>query len=188
MVNEYAVVSGSLGAVARQGGVSLAESFVGATAIVLCDVSGSMAAKDSRGGLSRYDVLLQELGQLQSNLPGKLAILAFSDSCIFVPGGEPPFMGSGTDLAAALRFAKVADGVGATFLVISDGCPDDQQEALDVARTFKSRIDSIFVGPENNRESGREFLARLATASGGKTLVADRLKELGAKAQQLLLN
>ena len=39
-------------------------------------------------------------------MPGKLAVIAFSDSTVFAPGGQPPLLGSGTNLAGALRFAK----------------------------------------------------------------------------------
>ena len=187
MVNEYAVVTGSLGAVARQGGVSLAESFVSADAIVIFDSSGSMDARDSRGGKSRYDVALEELSQLQATMPGKIAVIAFSDSAQFCPGGVPPFLGQGTDLAAALRFARVADVPGMKFVVCSDGQPDDEGEALAEVRRYKNPISVIFVGREADPR-GRSFLAQLASATGGTTVTADRVMQLAEKAARLLLN
>lgn len=182
-----AIVHGSLSAIAKRDGVSLAESFVSADAVIIVDTSGSMYTNDSRGSKSRYDVALQELAQLQAHMPGKLAILAFSDDCIFVPGGQPPFLGGGTDLAGALRFAKVADVPGMRFIVISDGQPDDEQAALAEAAKYQNRIDTIFVGPENDWHGGRAFLERLAAASGGQHIAADRVKELAEKTKQLLL-
>jgi Mg-chelatase subunit ChlD len=181
-----AVVVGSISDIAQRNGTSLAESFVSCDAVVIVDVSGSMAAKDSRGGRSRYDIALEELATLQSHLPGKIAVIAFSDSVVFVPGGQPPFMGSGTDLASALRFAKVADVPDMRFFIISDGSPDDEQAALNVAKSYSNRIDTIFVGPESYPR-GREFLETLARASGGQSTTADRVQELAAKVETLLL-
>lgn len=180
-----AVVVGSISDIAQRNGTSLAESFINCDAVVIVDVSGSMAAKDSRGGRSRYDIALEELAALQSHLPGKIAVIAFSDSVVFVPGGQPPFMGSGTNLAAALRFAKVADVPDMRFFIISDGSPDDEQAALNVAKTYSNRIDTIYVGPESYPR-GREFLERLARASGGQSTTADRVQDLARVTQQLL--
>jgi len=180
-----AIVPGSLQAIAQQQGVSLAESFVQAAAVVIVDVSGSMAAQDAPGGKSRYVAMLDELAALQASLPGKIAVVAFSDAPVFVPGGQPPFLGGTTNLTAALRFVKVADVPGMRFIVISDGEPNNEAEALDAARQFRNRIDTIFVGPEA-RPLGRDFLARLAAASGGQTTTADRVKALAEQVRYML--
>jgi len=182
-----AVVVGSISDIAQRNGTSLAESFINCDAVVIVDVSGSMAAKDSRDNRSRYDVALEELASLQAHLPGKIAVVAFSDSVAFIPGGQPLFMGSGTNLAAALRFAKVADVPGMRFFIISDGVPDDGQAALNVAKSYSNRIDTIYVGPESGYAMGREFLETLARASGGQSTTADRVQELAAKVETLLL-
>jgi Mg-chelatase subunit ChlD len=189
MAEQTAIVPGSLSAIATRDGVSLAETFVSADAVILVDTSGSMCTRDSRGGKSRYDVALQELAQLQARLPGKLAVIAFSSNVLFCPGGQPPLLnGGGTDIAGALKFAKVADVDGMRFIIISDGEPDDERKALAVAKTYKNRIDTIFVGPEHDYASGRTFLQRLASASGGKHIAADRVQELASKTEQLLLS
>ncbi len=187
---QTAIVPGSLSAIAKRDGQSLAESFLSADVVIIVDVSGSMTSEDSRGGQSRYDVALEELAQLQARMPGKLAVLAFSDDCIFVPGGQPPLLGGGTNLAGALRFAKVADVdmPGMRFVIISDGQPDDEHEALAIAKTYDNRIDTIFVGPENDWHGGRAFLQRLAAASGGQHIAADRVQELAEKTERLLLS
>jgi hypothetical protein len=186
MTHKNALVVGSIADVAAKSGTSLAETFINCDAVVLIDVSGSMDAPDSRDRRTRYDVALEELAALQSHLPGKIAVIAFSDSVVFVPGGQPPFMGSGTDLASALRFAKVADVPDMRFFIISDGSPDDEQAALNVAKSYSNRIDTIFVGPESYPR-GREFLETLARASGGQSTTADRVQELAAKVETLLL-
>lgn len=178
-------VPGSLADTAATRGQSLAESFVSADAIIICDVSGSMAAYDARGGRSRYDVALEELAALQARLPGRVAVIAFSHDVIFVPGGQPPLLGMGTDLARALRFAKVADVEGIRFVLISDGVPDSEHDALAVARTYSNRIDVVYCGPES-QPYGRDFLARLAAATGGQAVTADRLEGLADATQKLL--
>ena len=181
-----AIVPGSLTAIAQQRGVSLAESFVGVDAVVIVDVSGSMATRDSRGGKSRYEVMLEELAALQANLPGRVAVVAFSDRPVFVPGGEPPFLSGGTDMAAALRFVKPADVPGIQFILVSDGEPNDPEETLEVARTFRQRIDAIYVGPEE-RPLGRDFLQRLTEVSGGETTTAALVQNLALTATRLML-
>lgn len=186
MNQNTALIRGSLSDVSAREGMSLAESFVGVDVIVLLDVSGSMAAHDSRGGNSRYEVALDELGQLQANMPGKIAVIGFADHPEFAPAGKPRFQGTGTDLARALKFARMADIAGMRFIVVSDGQPDSEREALDVAATYHGRIDCVFVGPEHDR-LGQEFLGRLASAHGGQQVTADRVQQLAAKIETLLL-
>jgi hypothetical protein len=144
-----------------------------------------MAACDSRGGKSRYDVACEELRNLQASLPGKLALLSFSDDVIFCPGGIPFNYGCGTDLVKALKFAKVADVTGIRFIVISDGQPSDEEGCIRTAKTFKARIDCIYVGPEGGE--GQAFLKRLARASGGQGVTAEKVKELAQSVERLLL-
>lgn len=189
MNNSTAIVAGSLSAIAQQNGQSIAETFLSADCIVIVDTSGSMAGTDSRGGQSRYNVACEELAKLQKTLPGKIAVLSFSDSCIFCPGGQPIFLMGGTRLDGALRFAKVADVPGAMrFIVISDGCPDSEAACLAEAAKYHNRIDVIYVGPEASDWGfdGRDFLNRLAKASGGQMVTSDVAQDLSDKAQYLL--
>lgn len=184
-MSNNAIIPGSLGAISQQNGTSIAESFVNADVIIIVDTSGSMDQHDSRGGRTRYEVACEELKQLQASLPGKLALLSFSSDVMFCPNGIPFQFGGMTDLAKALKFAKVADVTGIRFIVISDGEPDSEEAALAVAKTFKNKIDTIFVGPENGE--GREFLNKLAKASGGTGVTTAQAKELSSNVQRLLL-
>lgn len=181
-----AIVTGSLGAIARQENKSLAEAFVNADLVVIIDTSGSMSTHDSRGGKSRYEVACMELGTIQNRYPGKIAVLAFSDNVMFCPSGMPTYFGGNTDMAKALQFAKVADVPGMQFILISDGEPNDEQETLAVATTYKNKISTIYVGPED-RPAGRDFLQRLAAATGGQTVTADRANLLADKITTLYL-
>ncbi len=72
-------------------------------------------------------------------------------------------------------------------MVISDGLPDSADAALSVAATYTNRIDTIFVGPEDDWGGGRAFLARLAKKSGGQYVTADRAQELAERTERVLL-
>lgn len=179
------IVTGSIADVAKRSGQSLAQTFVNAECVILVDTSGSMGAADSRGGRTRYDVACEELAALQGAMPGRIAVLSFANETMFCPDGKPWNQNGGTDLAGALKFAKVADVPGIRFIVISDGEPDNAPLALLEAAKYKSRIDVIYVGPES-LPAGREFLTKLAQTSGGQVVTADRAKALADSAKRLL--
>lgn len=178
-----AIVAGSLGAVARQNNVSLAESFLSADVIILVDASGSMDTRDSREGRTRWAVANEELQRLQADLAGRIAVVGFSNQPEFAPGGLPTFQGAGTDLTSALQFVQPADGT-VKFIVISDGQPNDEAGCLRLARQFESEISTIYVGPEGGY--GQEFLRKLATAAGGKSTTTEGARELAQHVRLML--
>jgi hypothetical protein len=183
------LVIGSLYQVAQQQQKPLAELFVDVRCAVIVDVSGSMAANDAGGGLSRWQAAGNELSTLQGEMPGEIAVFAFSKQVRFVPSGVLPelgTLGSSTGMARALNYVKSMglDVAGVRIVLVSDGAPDSKEKTLDAAAKFTQRIDTIFVGPEGS--PGAEFLARLAQASGGIAATADRVKELAATAKLLL--
>jgi Mg-chelatase subunit ChlD len=180
-----ALVKGSIGAIAKDSGKSLAQTFISADVVVLVDTSGSMGSPDSRGGRSRYDVACEELAALQTGLPGKIAVISFSDRTMFCPDGIPFNLRGGTDLAGALRFARVADVPGMRFIIVSDGEPDEPQAALNEAAKYRAQIDVIYVGSETS-PLGRDYLTQLARLSGGTTVTAEAAKQLASTAQLLL--
>lgn len=173
-MTEQALVAGSLAAVTKKNSQSLAEGFMNVKAFVMVDVSYSMSDRDATGGRSRYGVACDELAQLQSANPGEIGVGAFSDNAQFCPGGVPVFQKGGTSYAAALRMMKMADGCGIRLILISDGEPQDGNEAMKLARTFRSKIDTIYVGRETG--SGRAFLADLSAATGGISIVNETSK------------
>lgn len=172
-----ALVPGSLQAIAQRDGMSLAESFLSADAIILVDVSGSMSG-------TPYEQACTELRKLQADLPGKVAVIAFSDRPEFAPSGTPRFISGGTDLARALAFVHVADGCDIRFIVISDGYPNDAEAALRQAKKFTSRIDTIYIGPDDS--AGEKFLAELASVSGGR-YSKNQVNEVANRVEHLLL-
>ncbi len=170
-------VPGSLAEIAEQNHTSIAESFMSADAIILVDVSGSMAG-------APYDQACNELRKIQKDLPGKVAVIAFSDTPEFSPSGRPRFISGGTDLAGALRFIHVADGCDMRFILISDGYPNDPDQALCEAKKFQSRIDCVFIGQHG--DPGADFLKKLAAASGG-SYSKNSVNEVAERIEQLLL-
>ena len=182
-----AIVRGSLGDIAEKEGITLAESFLSADAVVVVDMSGSMGAHDAPNGLTRYDAAEKELRQIQSQMPGKIAVVAFSDEVVFCPSGVPPRLGSGTRMSAALRFVKPADGV-AKIILISDGQPNSERDTLAVARGFKHKIDTVYIGPEEGwMAGGRAFLERLAAATGGQSMKSAAPGLLAEQVESLML-
>lgn len=179
------IVPGSVAHAAARANKSIAQTFLSVDLVALVDVSGSMESPDSQGGKTRYAQACAELTKLQAQYPGKVGIIAFSNTAHFVPGGVPPMLGGGTNLEAALEMAKKADGVGPKFCVISDGFPDDPDACLRIAKTFNTSISTIHVGPEGD-VAGQEFLVKLANATGGTHERDARVSVLGDKLRPML--
>ena len=171
------IVKGSLSAIARENNKSLAESWISVDAVILVDISFSMSEGDARNGMTRHRAAQEELDHLQKTLPGKLAIVAFSEGCTFMPGGVLPPAQGATDMAKALKYVRLADKIpGIRFIVISDGEPQEEDAALIEARKFKNRIDTVYIGPELG--SGRVFLQKLDNLKNGQAMTKPQLKEL----------
>jgi len=176
-------IPGSLASQAVNTGHSIAETFVGADVIVLVDTSSSMRDRD-RTDKSRYERACDELAKVQASLPGKIAVLSFGDMVLFCPSGIPTQPCGMTNFTGALSFAKVADIEGMKFIIISDGEPNDEKSALQVARTYQNKIDTIFIGGEG--DGSARFLAQLATASGGQSIKDFSAKQLEISVKGLL--
>lgn len=174
------LVYGSLQDVAKRSGKPIAETFLSVDALVMVDTSGSMTLADTRECRSRYDLACEQLTKLQKDLPGKVGVISWSSHVLFCAGGIPTFLQAGTDLAGVLRFIKPADGTSIKLILISDGEPDSESEALKLAGQFKSKISTIFVGSESS--PGRDFLRRLAEATGGQS-VTQSINNLGQLSQ-----
>lgn len=162
------LVRGSLQDMAMNSRQALSKVFLDCEALILIDVSGSMAADDCNGHRRRIDVASDQLIALQRDLPGKIAVIPWDSTPAFSPSGRIGEPGGGTDMVKALEFVKPADNCGIRIILISDGEPFDPEKTLDLARTFKTKIDTIFIGPEGREgDRGREFMKKLAQVSGG---------------------
>ena len=170
------IVAGSLGAVSKKNNSSIAMGFMGVKVLVMVDVSGSMMDRDTGDGSSRYEVAVKQLELLQAENPGEVAVCCFSNGAQFCPGGVPLMLSGTTDMVAALRMMLMADNTGIRLILISDGEPDDDEKTIALARKFKSKIDTVFVGSESGR--GRSFLKELSAATGGISITTE-VNQLG---------
>jgi len=180
------IVYGSLGYLEQQG-KSIAESFLNVDAIVMIDISASMRERDCQNGEMRHTVACDELRRLQRQIPGKLAIIEWATGHAFVPGGAPSSPdGWSTNMAGVLEFVKQADDTGIKLILISDGEPDSEDTTLDIAQTFKSKIDTVYIGREGGR--GADFLRKLSALTGGKSVndTARGIVELSQTVARLL--
>ena len=105
-MTKYEITKGSIADIMQNSNVSLAESFLTCDCIVLFDVSYSMENMDGCAE-TRFQRGMKELKSIQETMPGRFAIIQFSDKVDFMPGGVPVMglSGTGTDLTAALKYA-----------------------------------------------------------------------------------
>jgi len=180
------IVTGSIADIATKNNQSIAETFLSCDCIVIVDISGSMHEIDrANTNKTRYEYACEALRDLQGSMPGKIAVISFSDNPQFEPTGIPRTPYGNTELDKALKFVKIADNIpDMKFILISDGWPSNEKLALDVAKTFKNKIDVIFVGNEHDIEAIR-FMNELAKISGGKQITAE--SALIAEKMQYLL-
>lgn len=161
---------GSLAESQKQRGLSFAEAFMHVEAIICCDISGSMDQRDvaAEGGpCSRWEEANRQLQRLQARFPGRLAVVAFSDTAEFCPDGTLPSVRGGTNLLGALQFISPAAACNIRFIVCSDGEPDSVSETLDYARSLKTRIDTVHIG---SSVRGKQFMEELARCSMGQAI------------------
>lgn len=180
------MVPGSTLDLSEKNNISLAESFLSAQIVVLLDNSGSMGANDGPMGQTRRKAAEIQLVGLQKKFPGQIALICFADHSVYSPGGIIVPCGGSTDMKGVLEFAKMADDCGLKIIIISDGFPNDPSRTLEIARTYQTKIDAIYIGPETD-SSGRDFLEQLVSVTGGKFIKSDEVGQLEDGVETLLL-
>jgi Mg-chelatase subunit ChlD len=132
--------------------------------MLLLDISGSMGA--SVNGERKIDTLRNAVKDMHN-----ARMFAFSERCSEVQYGIPEPETS-TDLAHAFRYLKKwITTKDANLLLVSDGIPDDKEDALYEAKTLNIPINVLFIGTEGS--DGEEFMQTLAKITGGKQVTAD---------------
>src|SRR5690606_21290112 len=116
----------------------------GAGTVILCDTSGSMA---ERAGAKRKIDHLREA--LRSVFRPGITIIEFNSVPRVVESpndiSEPS---GGTDMASGIRLA--AAETPERTIIISDGEPNNESDALEAAKHLSGTIDVIYCGPDNN--------------------------------------
>jgi len=180
-----AIIKGSLTDIQQTSGKSLAETFLNSEIVVLVDTSASMGQPDAPGGKTRYQAACDQLTTIQGANPGKVAVISFSSWPVFCPDGTPDNLNGSTNMVEALRFVKPVDGTGTKIVLVSDGEPDQADETLNVAKTFQTAIDVIYIGREGGY--GYQFLQQLAKLTGGKSFKSEAPGLLANGIETLLL-
>lgn len=131
----------------------------GIKALVL-DLSGSMSQRV--GGDRKIDILHQAIAGLPLQ---QYVILLFNSKTEVFQGGTFPEPSGGTALHMAL-------GATATLnpehtLIVSDGMPDDEDQALEAAISLPGRISTLYIGSDDNHEA-IAFMRRVAAIKGGE--------------------
>jgi hypothetical protein len=151
---------------------------VGASMVILADVSGSM-----RG--NKIIRLRQGLSDVWKSLKGA-RIIAFNDALWPVDGPTLiPEPSGGTNLTMALW--RAGELFPSEVFLFSDGLPDDPSTALEEASRLPGVINVFFVGDDQDIE-GIEFMRRLARVGGGQMVHRDLGKTLsiGAEIRELI--
>lgn len=147
------------------------------TVAILCDRSSSMKARNDQGQ-TRYAQLLKALKEIWTDAAG-LSVYEFDTLCsrVKTPADlKPPAFGS-TALDNAIETA--ANDQPAQMLIICDGNPNSEEAALHAARKYGRPISTLFVGNPDDT-TAKQFMRKLAKATGGRADAKDLTKQLAA--------
>lgn len=129
--------------------------------VLILDISGSMAQRISGSSDRKIDILERVVFQLPWQ---NYHVLLFnSETQWWFGGGMPPPSG-GTAMHLALSVAK--EMRPKTTLVVSDGEPDEDGQALAVAKQITGVINTLYIGSDGNHEA-IEFMRKLARLGCG---------------------
>jgi hypothetical protein len=134
--------------------------------LLLLDASYSMSDNDSNG-ISK----MQTLGKMIKTMPNADKIYFNSDIMNYGKRTDTPQPGgAGTFLADAFKYIKSKSytNIYKKIILISDGMPNSENEAIESALDLKKPINIIFIGDKGS--DGERFMQRLAKATGGSNI------------------
>ncbi len=152
---------------------------------LLLDTSGSMTS-DCKGKETRIDVLRKAVESLDWQF---YQMFTFDNLCrkISSPDALMGCCGGSTDLALGLR--EIAKLNPCKTILISDGEPNSEEDALAAAKELTGTISTVFIGDDGDKNA-IAFMRKLATLGCGSTFVRDLGKghmELSATIERLIL-
>jgi hypothetical protein len=130
------------------------------TTVLLLDTSGSMSMGEPR----RIDLLWQMVQALRTP-QSRWRVATFNTYCTWVGLVAVPEPDGVTDLARAFTYIKQANPLRVTL--VTDGQPDDQDEAYEAALALQCPVNILFVGDEGD-EYAVTFCRRVCTATKGE--------------------
>lgn len=174
--NPSTALVGSISQVAHAAGMSEADAMLEAQVVVAMDTSISMGECDAGKGRDeeRYTVACDELAVLQSQRPGQIVVMSWSNYAIWCADGVPVNQQGGTDIVSAIRaFVDAGFDDLLTLTIMADGevAEAQQKEAKRLVSKMKSKVNTIYIGntETDDGKAGAKFLAELARVGRGKT-------------------
>jgi hypothetical protein len=143
--------------------------------VVLCDCSGSMEDLIGSANMSKFTHLQIALDDVLLFWP-RIKLVGFASrvkeytDAKRLPDPSSGVLGNGTDLAAGIKFCAARWKPRKT-IVISDGLPDSQEEALKAAQKITGAIDTIYCGPDGHPAC--DFLRQLSKETAGEPHICD---------------
>ena len=153
--------------------------------VVLVDLSGSMASYIGSAGIAKIEHCRIALTDLLTSHPD-LIIIGFGSivkrmkSAKDLP--DAAHLWGGTDLTAAIEEAQTLKP--ARTIIISDGCPDNEESASDAVDNLTGRVDCVYCGPDGHPAVA--YLQSLARKGGGAQMTFDGCLELSPMIRGLL--
>lgn len=139
-----------------------------AEVVILADVSSSMS--ESAGAKTKIEMLRDALSSVLAELP-TTRLIAFNSLAKEISNATRlPEPSGGTALNLALDAAQPYRP--RKTVVISDGQPDDEDQAFAAADRITGVIDVIYCGPDGDAEA-IAFMNRLARRTGGTVVRTD---------------
>jgi Mg-chelatase subunit ChlD len=149
---------------ARQFGGAASRKPSAVSGVLMIDTSGSMGEplsydRDTNQSVRKIDRLREVVDQVRAQCPAEMVGFGAETgivSEISEPGGSTPLT-EALEIAATNQFTHL--------VVISDGCPNSTQTALEVAQRYNFKIDTCYIGTAG--DYGEEFMKELAQQCGG---------------------
>lgn len=148
--------------------------------LLFLDISASMA--EVVGQSRKIDLLRQALDRTLA--PGEIAIAFHSIINVLPTLQLIPEPQGGTAMHLAIEH-------GCTLrpkhsLVVSDGLPDDEKQALSAAKRMTGTISTLYIGPDSNQKA-IEFMRKLARLGCGQAQACDLNKGVGLLRESIKL-
>ena len=151
---------------------------------LLLDTSGSMSM-ECKGKDRRIDVLRKAVEALEWQ---SYRLFTFDSFCVEIPNPSALWAtGGGTALDLGLR--EIAKLNPSQTVIISDGEPNNEQDALIAAESLTGTISTIHIGDDRDK-AAITFMRKLANLGCGNTYIQDLGRghvELGAAINRLML-
>jgi uncharacterized protein YegL len=129
------------------------------TTVLLLDTSGSMSAGEPR----RIDLLWQIVQALRTP-QARWRVATFNTYCRWSGVATVPEPSGTTDLGGAIRM--IAEAAPLRVTLVTDGEPDDQEDAYEAAVTLQCPVNILFVGDPGDAEA-TAFCQRVCAVTKG---------------------